>query len=73
MTDKNMENINHILNKRSKNILINKIDVAYRDIENFDYQYVIMKSILNRFNERQLKVILKSCKMARKLELKEQQ
>ena len=68
-----MEDINNLLNKRSKNILINKIDVAYRDIENFDYQYVIMKSILNRFNEEQLKVILKSCKMARKLELKEQQ
>ena len=56
-----------------KNILINQVDVAYRDIENIDYQYVIMKSILNRFNEEQLKVILKSCKMARKLELKEQQ
>ncbi len=56
-----------------KNILINQVDVAYRDIENIDYQYVIMKSILNRFNEEQLKVIIKSCKMARKLELKEQQ
>tara|TARA_Y100000592_G_scaffold90066_1_gene148201 strand:- start:70 stop:252 length:183 start_codon:yes stop_codon:yes gene_type:complete len=56
-----------------KNILINQVDVAYRDIENIDYQYVIMKSILNRFNEQQLKVIIKSCKMARKLELKEQQ
>ena len=56
-----------------KNILINQVDVAYRDIENIDYQYVIMKSILNRFNEEQLKVIIKSCKMARKLELEEQQ
>tara|TARA_R100001463_G_C3374903_1_gene204857 strand:+ start:245 stop:427 length:183 start_codon:yes stop_codon:yes gene_type:complete len=56
-----------------KNILINQVDVAYRDIENIDYQYVIMKSILNRFNEQQLKLIIKSCKMARKLELKEQQ
>ena len=59
--------------ENKKNILINQVDVAYRDIENIDYQYVIMKSILNRFNEEQLKVIIKSCKMARKLELKEQQ
>ena len=45
-----------------KNILINKIDVAYRDIENIDYQYIVMKSILNNFNENQLKVILKGTK-----------
>ena len=54
-----------------KNILINKIDVAYREIENLDYQYIIMKSILKNFNDKQLKVILKGTKMARKLELKE--
>ena len=31
-----------------------------------------MKNILDRFNEKQLKVILKGCKMARKLEVKEE-
>ena len=40
-----------------KNILINRIDVAYREIENFEYQYVVLKSILNNFNENQLKII----------------
>jgi hypothetical protein len=31
-----------------------------------------MKSILKQFNEKQLKVILKGCKMARKLEIKDE-
>ena len=58
------------MNDNDKNIMINKIDVAYREIENLDYQYIIMKSILKNFNDKQLKVILKGTKMARKLELK---
>ena len=52
--------------------LMNNVDVAYRDIENLDYQWIIMKSILKQFNEKQLKVILKGCKMARKLEIKDE-
>ena len=55
----------------TKNILINRIDVAYRDIENFEYQYVAMKSILNNFNENQLKVILNGTKKIKKIEIKE--
>jgi hypothetical protein len=54
-----------------KNILINKFDVAYREIENIDYQYALMSAILNRFNENQLKSLIKSAKMTRKLELQE--
>tara|TARA_Y100000389_G_C17122601_1_gene346177 strand:- start:36 stop:218 length:183 start_codon:yes stop_codon:yes gene_type:complete len=54
-----------------KNILINQIDVAYREIENFEYQYVVMKSILNNFNENQLKVILNGTKKIKKIEVKE--
>ena len=54
-----------------KNILINKIDVAYRDIENIDYQYIVLKSILNNFNENQLKVILNGTKKIVKIEVKE--
>ena len=56
----------------NKDVLINHVDVAYRDIENLDYQWIIMKSILKQFNEKQLKVILKGCKMARKLEIKDE-
>ena len=52
----------------SKNVLVNKIDVAYRELENLDYQYMVMKSILNNFNEKQLKVILKGTKMIIKAE-----
>ena len=54
-----------------KNILINQIDVAYRDIENIDYQYIVMKSILNNFNENQLKFILNGTKKIKKIEIKE--
>ena len=56
----------------TKNILINRIDVAYRDIENIDYQYVVMKSILNNFNENQLKVILNGTKKIVKINKKEE-
>ena len=28
-----------------KNVLINNIDIKYREIENFEYQYVVLKSI----------------------------
>lgn len=55
-----------------KNILINQIDVAYRDIENNDYQYIVMKSILNNFNENQLKVILNGTKKIVKINKKEE-
>ena len=68
MTNKNMENINHLLNKRSKNILINKIDVEYREIENIDNQYQVMKTILNCFNDKHLKAILKFTKEVKKLD-----
>ena len=54
-----------------KNILINKFDVAYREIENVDYQFALMSAILNRFNEEQLKRLIKSAKMTKKLELEE--
>jgi len=55
-----------------KNILINRIDVAYREIENFEYQYVVLKSILNNFNENQLKVILDGTNKIKKLDKLEQ-
>jgi len=42
----------------TKNKLINKIDISYRDIENFENQYQVMSSILNLFTEKQLKKIL---------------
>lgn len=55
-----------------KNILINRIDVAYREIENFEYQYVVLKSILNNFNENQLKIILDGTNKIKKLDKSEQ-
>ena len=43
----------------TKNILINRIE------------YVVMKCILNNFNENQLKVILNGTKKVKKIEIKE--
>jgi|TARA_B100000073_G_scaffold307903_1_gene278558 hypothetical protein len=58
--------------EKNKRILINKFDVLYREIENIDYQYALMSAILNRFNEKQLKSLIKSAKMTIKLEKEEQ-
>ena len=57
---------------KNKRILINKFDVLYRDIQNIDYQYAIMSAILERFNEKQLKSLIKSAKLTIKLEKEEQ-
>ena len=57
--------------EKNKRILINKFDVLYREIENVDYQFGIMSAILNRFNEKQLKSLIKSAKLTIKLEKEE--
>ena len=57
--------------EKNKRILINKFDVLYRDIHNIDYQYALMSAILNRFNEKQLKSLIKSAKLTIKLEKEE--
>lgn len=55
-----------------KNVLINRIDVAYRELENIDMQYTVMKSILNCFKDETLKKILKVVKEAKKIETLEE-
>ena len=57
-------------NQRST-ILINKIDVVYRDIQSNDMQYAVTKFILNAFNENQLKEILKFSKRIRREDKKQ--
>ena len=52
-----------------KNILINRIDVAYREIENIDNQYHVIKSILENFNDDELKKLLKFTKKIKQLEV----
>ena len=54
-----------------KNILINHIDVKYREIENFEYQYQILSKILQAFEIKDLKKILKACKKVQKIDQKE--
>ena len=54
-----------------KNILINQIDVKYREIENFEYQYQILSKILQAFEIKDLKKILKTCKKVQKIDKKE--
>ena len=50
----------------SKNVLINKIDVKYREIENNDFQYQIMYKILSKFENTDLQKILKACNIVQK-------
>ena len=50
----------------SKAVLINKIDVKYREIENNDFQYQIMSKILSKFEIADLQKILKSCNIVQK-------
>ena len=54
-----------------KKAMINQIDVEYRDIQDIDNQYHIMSTILNCFNDEQLKAILKLTKKVKKLDQKE--
>ena len=54
-----------------KDILINQIDVKYREIENFEYQYQILSKILQAFEIKDLKKILKTCKKVQKIDKKE--
>ena len=56
----------------NKKAIINKIDVEYRDIQNIDNQYHVMKTILNSFNDKHLKAILKFTKEIKKLDKLEQ-
>ena len=45
-----------------KTILINQIDVKYREIENFEYQFQVLSKILEAFEIKDLEKILKACK-----------
>ena len=40
------------------NILINNIDVKYREIENFENQFALLSGILNKFDTEDLQKIL---------------
>ena len=56
----------------NKKAMINQIDVDYRDIQNIDNQYHVMKTILNSFSDKHLKTILKFTKEIKKLDKLEQ-
>jgi hypothetical protein len=56
---------------RKKSILINQIDVKYREIENFEYQYQVLSKILQAFEIKDLEKILKVCKKVQKIDQKE--
>ena len=56
---------------RKKDILINQIDVKYREIENFEYQYQVLSKILGAFEIKDLEKILKATKKIQKIDQKE--
>ena len=74
MLNKNKNEVNKMLTpKQEKKRLfeINKIDVLYRDIENFDEQFEVMHNILNCLDNQELSAIKKKIKEKLKLQKKE--
>ena len=59
-------------NTSEKTTLINKIDVKYREIENIEYQFQIISKILEAFEIKDLKKILKATKKIRRVEIEEE-
>ena len=55
---------------RERKILINKIDVEYRDIANFDNQFEVMTYILNCLSDEQLNTAKKLIKVWKQQEKK---
>ena len=58
------------INDQKKIIDINKIDVAFRELEDFDNQYEIMKFILNCLSDKQIKDTKKLIKVWKQYETK---
>jgi hypothetical protein len=54
-----------------KKHLINKIDVTYRDIQNCDHQFEVMKYILNCLSDKQLATAQKYIEVIKSTEKKE--
>ena len=55
-----------------KKQVINQIDVAYRDIKNCDYQFEVMKYILNCLSDKQLEATQKYIEVILATEKKEE-
>jgi hypothetical protein len=55
---------------RERKIIINKIDVEYRDIANFDNQFEVMTYILNCLSDEQLNTAKKLIKVWKQQEKK---
>ena len=49
--------------RHQKNVLINHIDIKYREIEDFDNQFEIMHNILFNLDTKELKKILSLAKL----------
>ena len=59
-----------LVNDKKRIIDINKIDVAYRELEDFDNQYEIMKFILSCLSDKQIKDTKKLVKVWKQYERK---
>jgi len=59
-----------LVNDQQKIIDINKIDVAYRELQDFDNQYEIMKFILSCLSDQQIKDTKKLIKVWKQFETK---
>ena len=55
-----------------KTTLINHIDIKYREIQNCEYQFQIISKILEAFEIKDLKKILRATKKIRRVEIEEE-
>ena len=55
-------------NEQKRTIIINKVDVLYRELENLDEQFLIMSKVLGFLTDKQLTEITKDIKTQIKIQ-----
>ena len=55
-------------NEQKRTIIINKVDVLYRELENLDEQFLIMSKVLSFLTDKQLAEITKDIKTQIKIQ-----
>jgi len=51
---------------RTQKILINRIDVKYREIENLEFQYAFFSKVMEKFSNENLEKMLKAVNIIQK-------
>ena len=52
--------------RKQKQVIINRIDVKYREIENLDFQYAFFSKVMEKFSNENLEKMLKAVNIIQK-------